>query len=558
MATEEKPAASHTSASRIPAGLSLLVFGFGIAAGFLIAFTGFGFLQDSAAIVVTVFLSALLVVAMVGGLLILLRRPLWRKLFGFAETQIEHFAAPMARVAEGAVQRDPGAAVAAARELVQLALARYSWVTARRWIVASLTALIAAMAALAGTALLFKQNQLLEVQAGLLAQQNEKIDQQNLLSAQNVQLAEAQRNSALAVEITQIAIAVGQEASEARRKDEAAGYVAADPLDAMVNVLDPVTLDQGLVLRIVAASRAVQPYRFLDIGVSADNDTDKMRVAMQRRTDLPNTLARMATAFDWPPQGPENRLIDRPASPERGQLLQVLMSGGLRNLEVLNHFGLDLAFAYLQGADILGLTAQGGRLSYADFSGSHFSGGDFGGAWLENARFRGCRFDGTSFALVTAKRVRTPLRVKDAPFFSFLTGADFSKSVLIDVDFSGTMLAAVNFDGALLVRPDFTDATLSAATLRGAVLLAPRLAGAALKSTDLDGAVVFGASFLAETDAGAEPESFHPERYEAKALTMVEVMAINILYQTLEADEVASITGNAPAFRLKRIAAFAD
>lgn len=67
---------------------------------------------------------------------------------------------------EGAVQRDPTAAVAAARELVQLAPARYSWVTARRWIVASLTALIAAMAELAGTALLFKQNQLLGCRRG--------------------------------------------------------------------------------------------------------------------------------------------------------------------------------------------------------------------------------------------------------------------------------------------------------------------------------------------------------------------------------------------------------
>lgn len=555
-----KPA-SQTSlggGGRISISLSVLVFGFGIAAGFLIAFTGFGFLQDSAAIVVTVFLSALMVVGMVGGLLVLLRRPLWRKLFGVAETQIEHFAAPLARVAEGAVQRDPNAAVAAARELVQLALARYSWVTARRWIVASLTALIAAMAALAGTALLFKQNQLLEVQSGLLALQNEKIDQQNLLSAQNVQLAEAQRNSALAVEITQIAIDLGHAATDKRRADDAAGFEAQDPYDAMVNVLDPVALDQGLVLRIVAASRAVQPYRFLDIGMSPDNDTDKLRVAMQRRGDLPNTLARLAAAYDWPPQGPENRLIDRPASPERGQLLQVLMAGGLRNLEVLNHFGMDMAFAWLQGADILAITAQGARLSFADFSGSHFKAGDFGGAWLENVRFRGCRFDGTSFAVVQADRVNPPLRPKDAPFPSFLMGADFRDGVLIDVDFSGATLIAANFDGALLVRPDFTGATLSAATLRGAVLLAPKLDGAALKSTDLDGAVVFGADFLAAADSMAEPGTLHPERYEAAPLTISEVMAINILYRTLEKAEVASITAGAPAFRLKRIAAFAD
>ena len=557
MAADE-PLTRRSGGGRISVSLSVLVFAFGIAAGFLIAFTGFGFLQDSAAIVVTVFLSALLVVGMVGGLLVLMRRPLLRKVFGIAETQIEHFAAPLARVAEGAVQRDPNAAVAAARELVQLALARYSWVTARRWIVASLTALIAAMAALAGTALLFKQNQLLEVQAGLLAQQNEKIDQQNLLSAQNVQLAEAQRNSALAVEITQIAIAIGQAATDARARVEAEGFVANSPLDAMVNVMDPLALDQGLVLRIIAASRAVQPYRFLDTGLSAENDTDKMRVAMSRRTDLPNTLARMAEAFDWRVPGPENLLIDRPASPERGQLLQVFMAGGLRNLEVLNHFGLDLAFAYLQNADIVMLTTQGARLSYADFSGSHFNGGDFGGSYLENTRFRVCRFDDTVFAAVTADRVREPLRASDAPFSTFLSGADFSGAVLIDVDFSGARLAAANFDGALLVRPNFTGATLDAATLRGAVLLAPVMDGTSFKSADLDGALVFGSDFLARTETIAAPGSLHPERYEAEPLNMDQVMAINILYQTLEQVEVNAISQGEPAFRLKRVAAFPD
>lgn len=66
----------------------------------------------------------------------------------------------------------------------------------------------------------------------------------------------------------------------------------------------------------------MRPYRFLDIGLSADNDTDKTRVAMLRRADVPNTSARLAEAYGWPDQGPEDRLIDRPDSPVRGQLLQ--------------------------------------------------------------------------------------------------------------------------------------------------------------------------------------------------------------------------------------------
>lgn len=541
------------------AGLVLLTFCFGAAAGLLVAFSGLGFLEDSAALIVTVFLIALCFVALIGLILVLLRGPIWRKVFGLAETQLEMFATPLARVAESALDRNPHGATAAARDLVQLVLARYSWLTARRWIIAALTGLIAAMAALAGTALLFKQNQLIAVQINLLADQNAKIQEQTNLAAQSVQLAEAARNAALAVEITQIAAVVGDAAKTARTAREATtGANAGDALDRLVNVLDPVHLDQGLVLRIVSASQAARPYRFLDIGLSASNDTDKTRVAMLRRTDLPNTYARMATAYGWPAQAPENRLIDRPASPERGQLLQVLLAGGIRNLEVLNHFGLDLSFAYLQAADLLLLTTQGGRLSYADFSGSHIMGGDFGGAYLENTRFRACRIQDTSLAAVSADRVKAPLKPDNAPYSSFLIGADFTASVLIDVDFTGAYLTAANLDDTLLVRPNFTDASLGAATLRGAVLLAPIIAGTEWKSADLDGAVVFGATFLVDAARLAAPGTLRPEMYEATPMTLAEVMAINIVYQNLTEAEVTEATKGAPAFRLKRIAAFTD
>lgn len=541
------------------AALGVLIFGFGATAGLLVAFSGLGFMEDSAALIVMVFFAALCVVALVGIAILVLRRPIWQKLFGTAETQIELFATPLARVAENALQGNPAGVTAAARDFVQLALSRYSWLTARRWIITSLTALIAAMAALAGTALLFKQNQLLEVQSGLLTEQNIKLQEQTVLASQGVQLAEAARNAALAVEITQIAALVGDVAKSTRALREAElGANAGDPLDQMINVLDPVTLDQGLVLRIVSASRATRPYRFLDIGLSADNDTDKTRVAMLRRADLPNTYARLADAYGWADQRPENRLIDRPASPERGQLLQVLIAGGIRNLEVLNHFGLDLSFAHLQAADIVLLTAQTGRFSYADFSGSHFMGADFGGAYLENTRFRSTRIQDSTFAAVTVDRVNYPLKAQNAPYATFLTGADFNGSVLIDVDFTAAYLTAASFDGALLVRPNFTNASLGAATLRGAVLMAPALDGADWKSVDLDGAIVFGAGFLADAASRAAPGTLRPDMYDATPTTLADVMATNIVYQTLTDAEVTAFTQGAPAFRLKRVSAFTD
>ncbi len=295
----------HKAAPPAPSVLfPLLIFGFGTAAGVLLAFTGAGFIEDSGGLVVTVFLSALLVVAGLGGLIFAFRRPILRRLFGYADTQVELFADPLSRVATGTLARDAEAATAAARDLVALGLARYSWLAARRWVIASLTALIAAMAALAGTALLFKQNALLQVQTELLSQQNDKIEAQGILLAQDVQLAEAQRNAQLAVEITGIAALIGQatEDAAARFRAEAPDLAAAqDPYDGMVNVLDPVTdLDRSLVLRIVSASRAARPYRFLDQGLRPDDPDDKLRVAFQRRRDdLPAAWSRLSAARGW-------------------------------------------------------------------------------------------------------------------------------------------------------------------------------------------------------------------------------------------------------------------
>jgi MFS family permease len=214
----------------------ILIFCFGLAAGVLIAFAGAGFLEDSAWAVISVFVGLLMLLAVLAAGIFAARKPLWKRLFGYAEAQMEMVAEPLARVAERAIDRDPTGATQAARDVVAVVLARYSWVTTRRWLLASLTALIAAMAALAGTALLFKQNLLLEAQSSLLREQNEKIGEQTVLLVQSVELAEAARNATLAVEITEIAQALGEAAVRAEA-DGPAGEGLTDGSN-YVNVLD--------------------------------------------------------------------------------------------------------------------------------------------------------------------------------------------------------------------------------------------------------------------------------------------------------------------------------
>ncbi|MCB1362041.1 MAG: hypothetical protein KDJ96_13690, partial [Rhodobacteraceae bacterium] len=139
------------SASRFSVAFSILFFAFGIAAGFLLAFSGLGFLQDSAGVIAGVFLVALCLLALAGLVLYLLRDRILTRLFGLAGAQVDVIATPLAEVAQGAARRDPEQAAQSARRLIQVALARYAWLATRRWIMTSLTALIAAMAALAGT-----------------------------------------------------------------------------------------------------------------------------------------------------------------------------------------------------------------------------------------------------------------------------------------------------------------------------------------------------------------------------------------------------------------------
>jgi uncharacterized protein YjbI with pentapeptide repeats len=534
----------------------ILFFGFGIAAGILIAFSGIGYLEDSAALIATVFLSALLVILLLGIILFAARRKIWERVFGFAEVQIEQMATPLAGIAESAIARDPAGATTAARDLVALALARYSWITARRWIITSLTALIAAMAALAGTALLFKQNQLIAIQSGLLTEQNARIAEQTGLLSQQVQLAEADRNAQIAAGITQIAAELGTVVDRVGKEFETS---MGKPMPNIFNAIQTTDLSRALVLRITSTSRAAKPYRFLDLGLRADSTYDKTRIAAERRRrELPNTYARLAHYFGWKDTNPDVHLIDRPASPERGQLLSALLGAGLINLESLNVAGLDLSFAHLLNANFILVTAQNSILDNADFTGSHFRFSDLGGAALENTRFVSCVIRDSTFAEVGADRILKPYDASKAPLSTRANGSDFSFAYITETAFTKALLLAANFDGALLVKTDFTNADLGIATFRNTILIAPVFKGANLKSADFDGAIMFGNSVLADLANNAVPDTFHADRFRADPLDRKTLLDFSILNQNLTLEDIDRLTNGAPAWRLKRIQPFDD
>ena len=532
----------------IPGGMGILFFVFGLAAGILGAFTATGFLEDSAGLILSVFLSALMVVLILGIVIFALRKTVLKKLFGHAEVALEQIADPLARIADRAIDRDPGGATTAARDLVAMVLARYAWITTRRWIIASLTALIAAMAALAGTALLFKQNQLISAQTELLRDQNARIQEQTQLIQTDVQLAEAARNAALAVEITDIAAALGSVVDKVHGPD----------LSNPINVLDPgKDLDRSLFLRIVSISRALMPYRFLDTGLHEEDASDGLRQALQRRRgDLGEGYPKLQAYFGWDDRPEGTYLVDRPASPERGQLLRVMVSSGVRNLELFTFAGLTLDYAVLKSTDLSLVTAQQARLSYADFSGSYLVECDFGSAILENARFRRANISRTRFAALSPDEVLPPLPAATGYAITRLSGADFSRATIRASDFSGAVLTAASFDGALLDGVTFTGADLSTATFEGTVILDADFTGVSLKRTDFGGAIVFDRDFLTHLAAIAVPGTLRSELFRLEPLEDGALDEIMVVQNALTPEDILARTGGAAPYRITRIAPF--
>jgi uncharacterized protein YjbI with pentapeptide repeats len=250
-------------------------------------------------------------------------------------------------------------------------------------------------------------------------------------------------------------------------------------------------------------------------------------------------------------------LTDRPASPERGQLLRVLVSSGVRNLELLTFAGLDLDFAILRATDLQLVTAQQARLAYADFSGSYIVECDFGMAILDNSRFRLANIARTRFAALAPDQVRPPLPAQEGLTLTRMYGADFQRATIIDSDFSGAALTAANFDGALLDGVDFGDADLSAATLRDTVILAADFGGTFLKRADFDGAVVFGEDFLTELGKAAASDSFDPALYRLDPVELASLDEILEVHNHITQEDLAARTNGTTVFRITRTGDFA-
>jgi uncharacterized protein YjbI with pentapeptide repeats len=521
------------------AGTSIIVFILGIIVGIPIANMGADVLVRYAGEVFAVLFGVFLIILLIAGAIAFFRKQIWGAIFHRAEIEMDRFARPLADVAKFAAEQDVPQATGAARDLAELVLARYAWVSTRRWLLGTITGLIAAIAALAGSALLFQQNQLLRAQNTLLTEQTSRLGEQNKLIESQIELGEAQRSTAIVPEILEIGALVGAEVERLRASGTGVPTIS--------------NLSESLRARILAATTAARPYRYLRTPLLDLDDQTIMSSGLLRRTDLPASAVlreRLQAGLGQAQFSGEQLgvMSDRPLSPERGQLITILLSSGFTDLSELG--GADFSFAEVRAPQMNNLVFGFSNLRFADFDNGLMIGCTFDGTYLEHARFRNARINGTRFSTLTFPSLpgstAAPM-VRGAE----LSGTDFSGARLNTVVFDGSRGFGTNFDGAVLHKVDFKGTDLSGSTFRNAIFGVVDFTGASLKSVDFDGALVFSPDFLDVLGKQAAPDSFDPARFKLEPIT-AEQFALHPRW----ADAWLDGLEEKPAFRIVRVKDF--
>ena len=187
-------------------------------------------------------------------------------------------------------------------------------------------------------------------------------------------------------------------------------------------------------------------------------------------------------------------LIDRPLSPERGQLLLALTSCKFNREETYSRVYAKSTF---NGADLFGV-----NLDTVFLVGAKLEGANLREASLKDADLR---YSFLSFTDLTWSKLRGANLTGADLRYASLSGADLRYASLIDVDLSGADLTSIDLGGADLSGADLresnlyianmefanlTGADLSYASLTRSNLIGVEIRGANLTSADLNGVIV--------------------------------------------------------------------
>lgn len=234
---------------------------------------------------------------------------------------------------------------------------------------------------------------LLYHQNELLTGQNELLNSQNEKIDNQILLDEASRRSSLNFLMANVLDKIDEELKEAERNEE------------------PRQLSTQLIGRIASLSQSFQPYRFIQDG----------------------------------------QMLEKPLSPERGNLLLALVNSSL------DTFTMDSIFmkTIFREANLKSAILNATYLSGADLRGADLSGVDLSGADLSGVNLNGANLSGTNLSGTNLSRAN-------------LAAADLSEAILIAADLSGASLWGANLSEASFIAADLRGVNLYEADLRGA------------------------------------------------------------------------------------------
>ena len=222
--------------------------------------------------------------------------------------------------------------------------------------------------------------------------QVDRLDQQN-------QLAEASRRAALINELTAILTEIDEELDDSERADEKMGDIENPaPGKSPTYISEGTELSKRLVWRIVALSRSLQPYKFLE------ND----------------------------------RLSEKAYSPERAQLLMSLVASGI-SLKDIFRMG-SFEYSYLVDAELANIFLKDTKLSFSNFESANLITSDLSEAYITDSNFN-------KAILFNVPMVNADLRRSN------FSGARMPEAFHL----SGAKLSGVILDGAFVSSPTWLE-----------------------------------------------------------------------------------------------------
>ncbi|MCB9234564.1 MAG: pentapeptide repeat-containing protein [Bacteroidia bacterium] len=403
----------------------------GVLGATLFVLFGLQYFMENVASVAAALLIAILVIIAVALIGYWYRDQIFKRLFKTPRTSIGDAVETLNEVVQAAVKKDFDGSYKAGIKSLQVVTAWYAWINMRRLFVNIVVSMIVAFGGILGSVYLYKQNTLIETQSDLLQTQNALIEKENFL-------LESDRRAALLSELSNVFNEIDEE------------------LDVVEAKNLPRTLSKRLIGRIVALSKSLKPYRYLDTN---------------------------------------GDLISRPVSPERAQLFLTLIELDLDNLNELltngNFQYCDLPSTPISQKDFNGLGLNYSSFRYAELSGLKFSKAhlfktDFSHAKMTEVDFSFAEMDSTSFESANIQPT--------AKFWgAFARGSRFSRAQLVGVDFRGAELSGSDFSGVdavgikMLVggAPKILNNQFQGAGLRGVQFIKANLENADFSGADL-------------------------------------------------------------------------